>query len=475
MGFIGRKKVWITSAVLFVAAVVAGLLFVFDVFGKKEPKEPEELTLKDYPEEYVLPEVPDGSVLIVKQVTKVRVLSDGTKIPLELSEYDDTGCLLRYDIYSVGGKKTESYAYTYNERRQVMSVTYENLQERWNAYRKLQYDEAGRVIETEFKNLEDTAGFPSLELGSGQEEYRYDASGNLISYQIYYPERNTRDRTVYTYDENGNILTSVTTHMDGSFSESRYEYDDNGVLRKITLTVSFGDDYSYSDMNEYQSVSWYDETGRLYLQQHFNNKELYMETDYDGEGRILETRRNEDGKIYVSVRNEYDSDNHLIRSIDLNSRGEILFAYQNEYDSKGNIIEYSFFDTSAKKMVLFSKMEYQYDEFGNMTCRKAWHQHPDSDGEMFLYNETGYDASGRETYMQYMDWEGNNTYSETYFYDAFGNVIRKIIHGDLSDEGESLPDYEIQYRYLAFAVPVELLSDSERGELMHQAQSEIAP
>ena len=41
MGFFAKKKLWIAGALLLVAAVTVGLLFVFDVFGKKQ-KKPEE-------------------------------------------------------------------------------------------------------------------------------------------------------------------------------------------------------------------------------------------------------------------------------------------------------------------------------------------------------------------------------------------------------------------------------------------------
>ena len=474
MGFFAKKKLWIPGALLLVAAVTVGLLFVFDVFGKKQkkPEEPGKLMIKEYPEECVIPTVPDGSVLLVKQVTKVRILQDGTKIPRELSEYDDKGCLLRYDSYSVYGDLTETFSYTYNEQRQVTSVTYENFLDKYTGYKKIQYDEKGRIVAAEYLNFDNVDDFPDRDYGARQEEYKYDEDGKLITYQIYYKDKDSRSRTDYSYDDSGRLILTVTSHSDGTFEESRYTYDEAGTLRQVTLNINYAD-FHFGYLT-YKSESFFDEKGTQYLQKHYTDGQLYMETEFNAQGEELKTISYDNGKIYVSSRNEYDEENRLTRCTGYDSDGSVYSDFLYEYDSMGNRTASYSYDFDTQTYVKTTEADYSFDDAGNVTAEKV--RLLTTDGKLIVSVEAEYTSSGSEKAKRYYDADGNITYSVTNFYDAYDNLIRQFVHGDFDNDGEALPDYEMQYRYLAFAVPSEQVSEAERAELTERAeQQRIVP
>ncbi|MBO7630746.1 MAG: hypothetical protein J6S78_00265 [Lachnospiraceae bacterium] len=77
MSFFDKKKGVILLGCAATVGLTVWLLFALGVFGKKEKKaDYEEFAV---PEECVLPDVPEGKVLLVRLANEYRTLDDGTR------------------------------------------------------------------------------------------------------------------------------------------------------------------------------------------------------------------------------------------------------------------------------------------------------------------------------------------------------------------------------------------------------------
>ena len=199
------------------------------------------------------------------------VMADSTS---EISEtlstytYDKMGNLIE-EKHSSSNSEDAVHTYRYNDAGKETlkrtdyapgiwyedeTVYYENgnvhktIHRRWdNQEFTTEYDEQGRLWRCWVaKNGED----PTLDT-----ENTYDAAGRLL--QTYYPNVGTvqhryneqgwltetldgANRTVYTYDSNGNCLTETRTINTALQSEKRYTYDTQGRLSEYTITYAGG-------------------------------------------------------------------------------------------------------------------------------------------------------------------------------------------------------------------------------------------
>ena len=91
-----RKTFLAVGGVALALVVVAWVLLIAGVFGKKSdkknPKKNED-TLGQEPEEYQIPKVPDGSVLVFRPAAHYEYDMDGNKYLFSKHEYDENGLL----------------------------------------------------------------------------------------------------------------------------------------------------------------------------------------------------------------------------------------------------------------------------------------------------------------------------------------------------------------------------------------------
>ena len=141
---------------------------------------------------------------------------------------------------------------------------------------------APRTVSTRWRDSD------NIEAGGNDLAYTYDSMGNILSV--------TDDEgiTEYTYDEKGNRLTEKSaddeltytytngklTQIKGSISTTTYEYNEKGLIAKITVTIDDGIDvYSHETSYEY---TYYDNgTVKSIL------KDNYFEYRYSEDG-VLE-------------------------------------------------------------------------------------------------------------------------------------------------------------------------------------------
>lgn len=117
---------------------------------------------------------------------------------------------------------------------------------------------APRTVSTRWKDSD------NIEAGGSTVTYTYDSMGNVLS-------ATEDDETIeYTYDAKGNRLTEKSStdeltytysngklaKIEGSISTTTYEYNDKGLVSKITVTIDDGTDrYSHETTYEYTYYS----------------------------------------------------------------------------------------------------------------------------------------------------------------------------------------------------------------------------
>lgn len=342
-----------------------------------------------------------------------------------LTTYDYTGTLLQKSTDALGNATNYTYttggqvatvtdplgnttSYTYDTNGQKTSMQ-DALGNQW----QYSYDDLGRLV-----NTTDPAGHIT--------HNEYDAAGHVIrSVQNYDPNRPQNDanvwniETIYTYDSQGNQLTSTDTYG----KTTAYEYDASGRLIKTT------------DPEGEVTTSTYDQAGNLISSTDAaGNKTQYT---YDAEGRLTATK----DALGNTTRTVYNTDGTVTEKIDalghttsyeydtLKRVSKVTKAdgnsTQNTYDAAGNIV--------ATTDELGRVTHFEYDALGRLIKTTD----PQGNTTENFYNEAGqlvqtkdalgnattfaYDAAGRQ--ISQTDAQGNVT---RYEYDSLGRKSAQV-------------------------------------------------
>lgn len=220
-----------------------------------------------------------------KLINTVEYGSDGEVRNRTENTYDNAGKLISIVRFNRDGEVNERKEYD-SAGNLIKYATDSFLQE-------YIYDSAGNRISEyhEYHYIEyDDYGNESSTVSTGNIEYKYDSTGNLIRMDQYWDRGVTY---VEEYDSNGNPIYSCENSDDGKL-ESRYEYqyDDKGRIiekrsygetrleweRQNLLEMAFGGDWSkvnYSTEEYYK----YDDNGNL-----IEEEKVYSDDSYSLEG-----------------------------------------------------------------------------------------------------------------------------------------------------------------------------------------------
>ncbi len=278
-------------------------------------------------------------------------------------------------IYNDNGAAVSHEVRTYDEDGRLISSVYEGIS--GSDKETHTYDEYGR---------EKTASYEST-YGDGENSnyfattysYEYDMWGQR-SRVINQGVGDVVSETVYTYDDDGNILMQETTDNSGR-SGYYYTYDENGNIIKST--------FAYEDEVMYATEYVLDADGNVVL-----TREL------DGEGNVSSSQESKytDGRVSQST---YTS-------------GDYTSFTNYTYDERGNLIRYETQDnygTYVANTIYNEKDLRVQEEYSSDTMSYV---------AVYEYNELGLQTRSETTYS-----DGTYFLSET-VYDEAGNILKAV-------------------------------------------------
>ncbi len=259
------------------------------------------------------------------QQTEYVQIVEGDEMGREVRSYDAQGNLVEQTEYFEGEQVNHS-TWVYDEAGNLLESRNDYLvDEEYYSYDSYTYDEAGNLVES-FHDGDDPSNSWCYQV-----IYGFDAETNTeintYIHQEYDGETIVQD--LYTYDEAGNLLCSVTHYnMDGWFTEtSLYTYDEAGNLIEEQRTVEYEYDeevywntrvtyaydeagrkleqVSYEGSEETERITWqYNAAGQELGWQYYDEGELVYELvrQYDEAGQLTDVR----GKTILSLREEGD-------------------------------------------------------------------------------------------------------------------------------------------------------------------------
>ena len=192
--------------------------------------------------------------------------------------YDENGNVLKKAAYSKDGSLSSYSLNTYNAdgtpkaQVQYSHSSSDDLQKK--RYLCYEYDSSGNVTN---RKLYENNGDLSVDISY---KYKYDSSGNTISKTV---ENNLlheiEEKYTYTYDDKGDLVTEKRETPEPFISETHMTYDDNGnVISSVTKTTVA------SGTTESDTKNTYDDKGRLIRSESYDtadNSTFVTEYEYE--------------------------------------------------------------------------------------------------------------------------------------------------------------------------------------------------
>ncbi|MGN0202931.1 MAG: hypothetical protein ACI4BB_00210 [Coprococcus sp.] len=213
--------------------------------------------------------------------------------------YDDNGCLIREDNYTV---------YDIDKQEEMLTTIVEyTLDDAGNVLSETKkYPDTGEVLLKKTYTY-DAQGYKIAELSETAQsehydvntEYRYDAAGRLMKEISYYERYDNCTWIDYEYNEEGNLVKVMEWSIDG-YDEASIETSSGGMLLNWRT-------YAYNEEGVLINIFYYDSTGE--------DSGLMSEEAYDSYGNLTS---------HISY--SYDSD-------------PLLITFENTYDTYGNLLE----------------------------------------------------------------------------------------------------------------------------------------
>jgi hypothetical protein len=278
-------------------------------------------------------------------------------------------------IYNDNGAAVSHEVRTYDEDGRLISSVYEGIG--GSDKETHTYDEFGREATTTYESTYNDGETENYYVNTYT--YDYDMWGQRSRIVC----QGTGDvvyETVYTYDDDGNMLMSETTDNSGR-SGYYYTYDENGNLIKST--------FAYEDEVMYATEYVLDADGNVVL-----TREL------DGEGNVSSSQESKytDGRVSQST---YTS-------------GDYTSFTNYTYDERGNLIRYETQDnygTYVANTIYNEKDLRVQEEYSSDTMSYV---------AVYEYNELGLQTRSETTYS-----DGTYFLSET-VYDEAGNILKAV-------------------------------------------------
>jgi len=289
----------------------------------------------------------DGAVILEKYVGTVydngnlreilyyRVINHETGLKdiklFTKTEYDESGKILKETQYLVkSGEAWNIVEYKYNEKgllTDIITKYYDKISTKSYTYNDngnlltyTYYDSKGKLNESEECIYNDKGILTTKYTYNGKEKDIYDENGKVIEIILIYEDGKERTFKKLQYDENNNIKKCTEYRYDGKVFYTIYTYDDNANLLNITE---------------------YDDT---------DTPSIWIKNEYDENNNLLKTIEYNNNKISGTEEKKYNENDLLIEEISYSSDNTISQRLAYEYDENGNQtkkIEYNRYDEAV--------------------------------------------------------------------------------------------------------------------------------
>ena len=339
--------------------------------------------------------------------------------------YDQTGANTNYSVvytYDAAGypvKRVETvvnkdgtqhvntteYRYTDGVKRIENLITTSS----YGHNRQVVYNERGDITYNLFTNQDNTMREETYyvynergDLLRSDQEYEYNNEGTLY------------DRSEYTYDDKGRILSMVRheTLYVGSTVTETYTYAADGSYVKNEKRDTAGS----GAQDGYEHQIHYDAKGRVtrWLYVNYNGgerSEMLDEFRYDEKGNKTYSYHKA-GDTVITGSYVYDEEGRLLEMKELDNTGAVKGWEQYTYDEKGNTLT----ENTSTDGILWTEVTYTYDEEGRLAAKNTTDGNNEWEKITYTYN-----ADGTLKTEESVGAEGTEVVA--YGYDEWGNRL----------------------------------------------------
>ncbi|MCM1146167.1 MAG: hypothetical protein NC407_15835, partial [Lachnoclostridium sp.] len=408
-------------------------------------------------------------------VTEHRYDDDGNQIEYQFQVYDSEGNHISFThetwAYDANGKEIEYVSY--DESGEIEKKTQSEYDTNGNQIKEIQYGSDGEKTgwtEWKYNAAECVIEYADYNLyGNCTRRIckEYDEQKNLLKtvttgYDRKTGQRSFQDIYEYEYDENGNRIKCVLWNANEIFVWNESEYDGNGIITQHT---------DYYSNGTVESVWEYDERGNEIKHTRYNGESAvdYMrEYEYDESGRQTCSRSYDGGVMTGITQYEYDERGNLLKTVTTEydresgqQNGQRIYEYG--YDKNGNMTKYDAatyteetyrcswereYNENGKETAFsyeddaaFYESKTEYDENGLPVSYTG----VDENGDILVHKETEYDASGKVIRESYYDADETLLRYYENEYDDFGSVTRQAMYEDGILKSEKQLSYAYHY------------------------------
>ena len=385
-----------------------------------------------------------------RECLRIYINEEGAAEFVFLAEYDSNGNILKYEGYEneqlmrhtvytrdADGKATLMQKYAGDVLLETAEYTYDSQGRNITFVRR---DGSGNVL----LEAESTYAADGAETYTGTHHngdrflYLYSPDGQMQEYFLYDSQGNQTSRCVYTYDSNGRLVEDWWYERDGTSSQTVYHYEGDllagttSVYPDIDYTsecqfiygprnIRFGSRFvSDGNANEYEDVS--DISGSWCLRSfsyYPASREVYSTTYYDwDQNEVRSEHFDSSGNLTSFSEGVYDDS------------GKYIGTQYTRYSADGTYtvsltdLNYNtlYYETYASDDRLLERVDYQYDDSGNMLSYVDTEYNEDGS-----YTKSEVNSDYRTTSSETYDSSGNLLSTAAYEYDASGKRISSTV------------------------------------------------
>lgn len=193
---------------------------------------------------------------------------------------------------------------------------------------------------------------------AGCYEYIYDKNGNMLAQNWVEADGSKTSLVSYEYDDNGNLIKEISFGIVEDEIVTSYENEADASGKLISCNI-------YNNSGEYLAKRTYEyhDNGIVKKEtRYLPDGTLEEEVFYDEQGNMLEDKYYQNGQIYIHTmfEYEYDEQGNRTKYVSKGDAPQRIITYKNYYDGYDNLIKIETYEDNG---MLSQVQEYAYMEF----------------------------------------------------------------------------------------------------------------